>query len=253
MEYDVPLPDLRKDSIYVSIFIFVCYFCRMIKRTQLTETTDSPLYQGRRKKLVKELQEKNICNNNVLDAISAVPRHIFVEPGLTHLAYYDQPLPIATGQTISQPSTVALQSHLLGNIRGKKVLEIGTGCGYQTAVLAQMGAKVSSIERQKELCKIANANIKKIGYENVTLYWGDGYKGIPANAPFDAILVTCGAETVPETLLMQLAVGGNMVIPVGENNKEQEMLVITRRSENEFDRTKAGKCSFVPMLEGVVK
>ncbi len=225
----------------------------MIERTPQIEMTDTPQYQGRRKKLVKELREKEIYNEKVLDAISIVPRHIFVEPGLTHLAYYDQPLPIATGQTISQPSTVALQSHLLGDIKGKKVLEIGTGCGYQTAVLAQMGAKISSIERQKELCKIANANIKKIGYTNVTLYWGDGYKGIPANAPFDAILVTCGAEEIPQALLMQLAVGGNMVIPVGENNKEQQMLVITRKSENEFSRTVAGKCSFVPMLEGVVK
>ncbi len=225
----------------------------MIERTPQIEMTDTPQYQGRRKKLVKELREKEIYNETVLDAISVVPRHIFVEPGLTHLAYYDQPLPIATGQTISQPSTVALQSHLLGDIKGKKVLEIGTGCGYQTAVLAQMGAKISSIERQKELCKIANANIKKIGYTNVTLYWGDGYKGIPANAPFDAILVTCGAEEVPQALLMQLAVGGNMVIPVGKNNKEQQMLVITRKSENEFNRAIAGKCSFVPMLEGVVK
>lgn len=242
-----------KDSIYVSIFIFVCYFCRMIEINPQRESIDTALYQGRRKKLVKELMAQYCYNENVINAISIVPRHIFVEPGLTHLAYLDKPLPIASGQTISQPSTVALQSHLLGDVKGKKVLEIGTGCGYQTAVLAQMGAVVSSIERQKELCRIANSNLKKLGYRNITLYWGDGYKGLEANAPFDAILVTCGAEKIPEPLLLQLSIGGNMVIPVGENNKEQQMLVITRTGEREFNRTYAGKCSFVPMLEGVVK
>ena len=187
----------------------------MIERTPQTESADTAQYQGRRKKLVKELQEQYNYNENVMNSISIVPRHIFVEAGLRHLAYFDKPLPIASGQTISQPSTVALQSHLLGEISGKKVLEIGTGCGYQTAVLAQMGATVSSIERLKELCRTANANLKKAGARNITLYWGDGYKGIPANAPFDAILVTCGAERIPEALLQQLAVGGKMVIPVG--------------------------------------
>lgn len=225
----------------------------MIERTPQTESADTAQYQGRRKKLVKELQEQYNYNENVMNSISIVPRHIFVEAGLRHLAYFDKPLPIASGQTISQPSTVALQSHLLGEISGKKVLEIGTGCGYQTAVLAQMGATVSSIERHKELCRTANANLKKAGVRNITLYWGDGYKGIPANAPFDAILVTCGAERVPEALLQQLAVGGKMVIPVGENNKEQQMLVITRETETEYRWEQMGKCSFVPMLEGVVK
>lgn len=225
----------------------------MIERTPQTESADTAQYQGRRKKLVKELQEQYNYNENVMNSISIVPRHIFVEAGLRHLAYFDKPLPIASGQTISQPSTVALQSHLLGEISGKKVLEIGTGCGYQTAVLAQMGATVSSIERLKELCRTANANLKKAGARNITLYWGDGYKGIPANAPFDAILVTCGAERIPEALLQQLAVGGKMVIPVGENNKEQQMLVITRETETEYRREQMGKCSFVPMLEGVVK
>ena len=225
----------------------------MIERTPQTESADTAQYQGRRKKLVKELQEQYNYNENVMNSISIVPRHIFVEAGLRHLAYFDKPLPIASGQTISQPSTVALQSHLLGEISGKKVLEIGTGCGYQTAVLAQMGATVSSIERHKELCRTANANLKKAGVRNITLYWGDGYKGIPANAPFDAILVTCGAEKVPEALLQQLSVGGKMVIPVGKNNKEQQMLVITRETETEYRQEQMGKCSFVPMLEGVVK
>ena len=225
----------------------------MIERTPQTESADTAQYQGRRKKLVKELQQQYSYSENVMKSISIVPRHIFVEAGLRHLAYFDKPLPIASGQTISQPSTVALQSHLLGEVSGKKILEIGTGCGYQTAVLAQMGANVSSIERHKELCKTANSNLKKLGYTNITLYWGDGYKGIPANAPFDGILVTCGAEKVPEALLQQLAVGGKMVIPVGENNKEQQMLVITRETQTQYSSQQLGKCSFVPMLEGVVK
>lgn len=214
--------------------------------------TDSELHIGQRKKMVKELEKRNIYNSRVLDSIMSVPRHIFIAQGLRHLAYQDRPLPIASGQTISQPSTVALQSHLLGNITGKKVLEIGTGCGYQTAVLARMGAIVYSIERHKDLCRIANGNLKKLGYSNITLCWGDGYKGIPKISPFYAILVTCGAESVPQSLLMQLEIGGKMVIPVGELHKEQEMFVITRKSETEFERLTMGKCSFVPMLEGVV-
>ncbi len=214
--------------------------------------TDSELHIGQRKKMVKELEKRNIYNSRVLDSIMSVPRHIFIAQGLRHLAYQDRPLPIASGQTISQPSTVALQSHLLGNITGKKVLEIGTGCGYQTAVLARMGAIVYSIERHKDLCRIANGNLKKLGYSNITLCWGDGYKGIPKVSPFYAILVTCGAESVPQSLLMQLEIGGKMVIPVGELHKEQEMFVITRKSETEFERLTMGKCSFVPMLEGVV-
>lgn len=213
---------------------------------------DSELHIGQRKKMVKELEKRNIYNSRVLDSIMSVPRHIFVAQGLRHLAYQDRPLPIASGQTISQPSTVALQSHLLGDITGKKVLEIGTGCGYQTAVLAQMGAIVYSIERHKDLCRIANGNLKKLGYSNITLCWGDGYKGISKVSPFHAILVTCGAESVPQSLLMQLEVGGKMVIPVGDLHKEQEMFVITRKSETEFERLAIGKCSFVPMLEGVV-
>lgn len=213
---------------------------------------DSELHMGQRKKMVKELESRNIYSNSVLSSIMSIPRHIFVAQGLRHLAYQDRPLPIASGQTISQPSTVALQSHLLGNIKGKKVLEIGTGCGYQTAVLAQMGAIVYSIERHRDLCRIANGNLKKLGYNNITLCWGDGYKGIPKVSPFYAILVTCGAESVPQNLLMQLEIGGKMVIPVGNSDKEQQMFVITRKGDNEFERLAIGKCSFVPMLEGVV-
>ncbi len=229
------------------------YFCKMIDNfpQQQAGSLDTEQQKGLRSRMIKELKERNLYNNNVLDAIASVPRHIFVPQGLRHMAYEDKPLPIGDRQTISQPSTVALQSHLLGDVAGHKVLEIGTGCGYQTAILAQMGATVYSIERQKDLCRIANKNLKLLEYSNITLCWGDGYKGLEQAAPFKAILVTCGAESIPKPLLLQLEIGGTMVIPVGEANKEQQMYVITRQSETVFNRTPIGKCSFVPMLEGV--
>ena len=225
----------------------------MIEINPQRESIDTAQYQGRRKKLVKELMAQYCYNENVINAISIVPRHIFVEPGLTHLAYLDKPLPIASGQTISQPSTVALQSHLLGDVKGKKVLEIGTGCGYQTAVLLQMGAEVYTLERQKELCTIANSNLKKTGYGKAHLFFGDGYNGLPQYAPFDAIIVTCCAKTLPNGLMEQLSIGGKMAIPVESAGEEQVMFSITRLSESEFKQEERGKCSFVPMLEGVVK
>ncbi len=230
---------------------------------------DTEYHKGMRTKMVKELREGNnqslkasdsnhasrstAYSTGVLDAVSTIPRHIFVAQGIRHMAYQDKPLPIAGKQTISQPSTVACQSSLLGCIKGEKVLEIGTGCGYQTAVLAQLGAKVYTIERIKELCRIAKGNLKRLGYNNVTLCWGDGYKGLQQAAPFKAIIVTCAAETIPEALLLQLEIGGRMVIPIGEKNKPQQMFVITRQSESNFHRTIMGECSFVPMLEGVVE
>ncbi len=225
----------------------------MVKNNQqLSSELDSPLNRGRRRKMVESLKvEFPSCNIRVVEAISEVPRHIFVDAGLDHLAYQDKPLPIAAGQTLSQPSTVAVQSHWIGDIRGKKVLEIGTGCGYQTSILAQMGAEVHSIERQKELCRVANHNLKRLGYGNVSLYWGDGHKGLPQIAPFEAIIVTCCARAIPQELLRQLAVGGRMVIPVELGGGEQQMVLVTKNSENSFEENVIGRCSFVPMLEGV--
>lgn len=212
---------------------------------------DSLQHRGRRGRLVKELSGKYPYSEEVLKAIGTVPRHIFVDAGLDHMAYQDLPLPIAARQTISQPSTVALQTHLLGIKKWDKVLEVGTGCGYQTAVLAMMGARVYSIERQKELYLAAQKNLARMECLAPLLFLGDGYAGLPGFAPFRGIVVTCGAPEIPRQLLLQLEIGGKMVVPVG--NGKQEMFVITRKSEWKFDSVSHGECSFVPMLEGVNK
>ena len=214
---------------------------------------DTALHQGRRRKMVKGLAARDTYNERVISAISVVPRHAFVSAGLDSMAYEEKPLAIACGQTISQPSTVALQSHLLGDIRGKKVLEIGTGCGYQAAVLLQMGADVYTIERHKELCRVANGNLKRCGYGNAHLFLGDGHKGLPQFAPFDSIIVTCCANGIPQALTSQLAVGGRMALPVERGKGVQMMVLVTRISESEYRQEDIGLCSFVPMLEGVVK
>lgn len=214
---------------------------------------DSLLQKGKRANLVKELTGKFVFGNEVLDAIKTVPRHLFVAAGLEHLAYEDRPLPIAAGQTISQPSTVAMQTSLLGLKRWDKVLEVGTGCGYQTAILAEMGLRVYSMERQKELYMAAQKNLARTGYDKPLLFLGDGYAGLPQFAPFKGILVTCGVPRVPEALLMQLEVGGRMVIPLGDQQQGQELSVITRKSEFEFDKSNHGRYNFVPMLDGVCR
>lgn len=213
---------------------------------------DTLLQQGKRAGLVKELTGKPGCDKEVLDAMKAVPRHLFVAPGLEHLAYEDKPLPIAAGQTISQPSTVAVQTSLLGLKRWDKVLEVGTGCGYQTAILAEMGLRVYSMERQKELYIAAQKHLARTGYDKPLLFLGDGYAGLPQFAPFKGILVTCGVPRLPERLLMQLEIGGRMVIPLG-GPQGQELAVITRKSELEFDKTTHGSYNFVPMLAGVCR
>ncbi len=211
---------------------------------------NADLYIGQRRMMVQDLQQKFQYNEEVLRAMGIVPRHLFLEKGMEHLAYDDKPLPIAAGQTISQPSTVAMQSHLSGIKKWDKVLEIGTGCGYQTAVLAQMGARVYSIERQRELYMGAQKNLARLGYDKPLLFFADGYKGLPQFAPFKAIIVACCAPEIPKELLLQLEIGGKMVIPVEDKDGGQSMAVIERISENEFNKTTHGKCSFVPMLEG---
>lgn len=214
---------------------------------------DSLLHKGKRRKLVKEISTRFAYDKEVLRAIENVPRHLFVEIGLDYLAYEDKPLPIASGQTISQPSTVAMQTHLARLQPGDRVLEIGTGCGYQTAVLVEMGMKVYSIERQKALYLAAQRNLARLEYYSPLLVLGDGYAGLPRFAPFKAIVITCGAPEIPRELLLQLEIGGRMVVPVGETEGQQELLVIQRKNEIEFDKTVHGKCSFVPMLGGVCK
>ena len=204
--------------------------------------------QGKRKLLVQELQEKKgITNANVLKAINNVPRHLFFDKVFhDNFAYKDVAFPIAAGQTISQPFTVATQSSLLKIEKGMKVLEVGTGSGYQTAVLLELGAKVYSIERQKELFQSAKVNLSKLNYR-ANLFFGDGYIGKEAFAPFDRIIVTCGAPFVPEELINQLAPNGIMVVPVGEG-VNQTMILIEKSENGEIIKTEHGSFSFVPML-----
>lgn len=213
--------------------------------------TDTLQHKGRRKILLEQISKRFSFEQPLLDAIGKVPRHLFLDAGLDHLAYLDRPLPIGAKQTISQPFTVAMQTHLLGLKRFDKVLEIGTGCGYQTAILAQMGMRVFSIERQKSLFMIAQKNLTALGYHAPLLFYGDGFAGLPKFAPFKGILVTCAAPEVPAKLLEQLAIGGKMVVPLGVES--QKMVVIEKRGENEFVTTEHGEYKFVPMLEGTEK
>ena len=208
---------------------------------------DSFKHKGWRMEMVKKLGEKGISDQRVLTAMSSVPRHLFLETMLDYMAYEDRALPIKCGQTISQPSTVAFQSELLDASPEMKVLEVGTGSGYQTAVLCAMGLKVYTIERQKELYDITKPRLEKLHYRP-KCFLGDGYKGLPEYGPFDRILVTCGAPEVPEELLSQLKVGGVRVVPVG--NEQQEMLRIVKMGEKPSDilQQRYGNCNFVPML-----
>jgi len=208
---------------------------------------DSFRHQGKRQQLIKTLEQKGIANQDVLEAMGRVPRHLFMDSGFEDHAYVDKAFPIGADQTISQPYTVARQTELLEIKKGDKVLEIGTGSGYQTSVLLELGTVVYSVERQKELFKKAQLFLPKLGYRAKRLTFGDGYKGMPGFAPFDGIIVTAGAPFVPEPLLAQLAVGGHLVIPVGQ--KVQIMTVFTRESEKKFVKIEYGEFRFVPLLE----
>ena len=207
---------------------------------------DSFKHKGLRQKLVKNLILKGIKNEAVLEAIRKVPRHWFMDSSFLDHAYQDKAFPIAANQTISQPYTVAYQTELLEVEANHKVLEIGTGSGYQTAVLCLLEAEVYSIERQLELFKKTSLFLPKIGYVAKRLIFGDGYRGFIADAPFDRILVTAGAPFVPKPLLAQLKVGGRLVIPVGD--REQVMSVFIRTSQKSFKKQEFGNFKFVPML-----
>ncbi len=212
---------------------------------------DLPRHKGLRNQLVATIKAKGIKDKNVLEAISRVPRHLFMDSGFIDFAYQDKPFPIAADQTISQPFTVAFQTELLEVKQGDRILEIGTGSGYQTAVLIELGAEVYSIERQRELFTKAKKFLPSVGYVPKKIIFGDGYEGIPADAPFDGIIVTAGAPKVPNALLSQLKIGGKLVIPVGEDS--QKMTVFTRKGEKEFDKKEYGDFKFVPMLKSSVK
>jgi protein-L-isoaspartate(D-aspartate) O-methyltransferase len=212
---------------------------------------DLPKHQGLRNQLVQVLRTKGIKDEQVLDAIAEIPRHLFMDSSFIDFAYKDKAFPIGAGQTISQPYTVAFQTELLQLKPNSKILEIGTGSGYQTAVLVKLKAVVYSIERQKELAVKTKVFLPKLGYVAKKLIYGDGYIGLPDIAPFDGIIVTAGAPFVPKPLLAQLKIGGRLVIPVGD--KEQIMTLFIRKSEKEFEKHEFDRFSFVPFLQDVAE
>lgn len=208
---------------------------------------DTSKHQGLRNQLANVLKKKGITNENVLNAVKKIPRHLFIDSSFADHAYQDKAFPIAAEQTISQPYTVAFQSQTLAVSPGDSVLEIGTGSGYQTAVLLELGAIVYTIERQHELFKKTSLFLPKLGYNPKKFIFGDGYKGLKEKAPFDKIIVTAGAPFVPKPLLAQLKVGGMLLIPVGD--KKQIMTLFHRKSPKEFEKHELGDFSFVPMLQ----
>ena len=210
---------------------------------------DNYLHKGLRKQLVQGLREKGIKDERVLAAIEAIPRHFFLDPAFERKAYEDRAFPITAGQTISQPYTVAYQTQLLDLKKFDKVLEIGTGSAYQACVLAEMGITLFTVERQKELYDYVGKFFFIDKYPNIKRFYGDGFEGMPSYAPFDKILVTCGAPFIPPKLLTQLKPGGIMVIPVGEDGK-QKMLRITKDKDGNVMEEEMGDFAFVPMLQG---
>jgi len=205
-------------------------------------------HKGLRKKLIDTIRSKGIKNEEVLDALGRVPRHLFMDSSFVNFSYTDKAFPISAGQTISQPYTVAFQTELLEVERHLKVLEVGTGSGYQTAVLLELGARVYTIERQRQLFLDAQKTLGPLNYKPIYFY-GDGYEGLPAYAPFDRILVTAAAAEIPQSLLDQLSVGGILVVPEGDRYG-QRMVRVIRDSDDNFQRSEHGHFSFVPLLRG---
>jgi protein-L-isoaspartate(D-aspartate) O-methyltransferase len=225
---------------YLELLLFLAF-------RKLLKLKDTSKHQGLRNQLAIVLASKGITDRKVLNAIREIPRHLFIDSSFEAHAYQDKAFPIAAEQTISQPYTVAFQSQTLEVSAGDKVLEIGTGSGYQTAVLLELKALVYTIERQKELFKRTSLFLPKIGYKPKKFIFGDGYKGLKEEAPFDKIIVTAGAPFVPNPLLAQLKIGGKLLIPVGD--KTQIMTLFIRKSAKEFEKHELGDFAFVPMLE----
>jgi protein-L-isoaspartate(D-aspartate) O-methyltransferase len=212
--------------------------------------TDTFEASGKRKKLVKELRKKGITDEEVLRAINKVPRHDFMDPAFLNHAYVDKAFPITSGQTISQPYTVAVQTSLLQVKKRDKILEIGTGSGYQAAILAEMGARVYTIERYRELYLKAQRTLSSLGYA-AYFFFGDGHEGQPQYGPFDGIVITAAAPEVPEKLLQQLKTGGRLVVPLG-GPYSQVMTLVQRTGEDTFEYSSHGSYVFVPMMRGTV-
>ena len=212
--------------------------------------TDTFEAKGKRKKLIAELRQKGITDEEVLKAIDTVPRHLFMDPAFLIHAYVDKAFPITSGQTISQPYTVAVQSSLLKVKKRDKILEIGTGSGYQAAILAEMGAKVYTVERFRELFVKAQRILTSLGY-SADFFYGDGYDGKPQYGPFDGIIITAATPDVPELLLHQLKTGGRLVVPLGDSIS-QVMTVVQRIGPDNFEYSEHGNFVFVPMLKGTV-
>ena len=213
---------------------------------------DSYRHKGMRQQLVQVLKNKGITDENVLNAIGTVPRHVFLDSSFLEFAYQDKAFPIGSGQTISQPLTVAMQSQLLNVAKGTKVLEIGTGSGYQACVLAAMGAKVFTIERQRNLYFKTKQLLAEFPYR-INTFLGDGYKGLPTYGPFDRVLITAAAPEIPQDLVNQLKTGGIMVIPLDDETdaSKQRMLRLTKQPDGTMQREEFGDCRFVPMLKEI--
>ncbi len=220
--------------------------------TKLVQMIDSFRHKGLRKQLVETIKGKGVTNKQVLQAINKIPRHFFLDSSFLEPAYEDKPFPIEAGQTISQPYTVAFQSMLLQVKKGDRILEIGTGSGYQACILAELGAKVFTIERHKVLFEKTSKLLPSLGFHSVKTFFGDGYKGLPSYAPFDKVLITAAAPSIPEMLVQQLKIGGLMVIPLGPDSV-QTMTVIRKISENDIEKTPHGAFRFVPMLKDKAK
>jgi len=214
---------------------------------------DTHHHRGMRRRLIETLHKKYPFPKIILQAMSRIPRHFFLDPAFQEWAYKDVAFPIDADQTISQPFTVAMQTHLLDISPGEKVLEIGTGSGYQACVLHELGCKVYSIERQENLFHKTRKLLKKLGYQKIRLYLGDGWQGKSTYAPFDKIIVTAGAAEIPEQLIAQLKTGGLMVVPVGSQAAGQKMLRLIKNENNEPTIKEHGDFRFVPMLKGISK
>lgn len=204
--------------------------------------------QGMRNQMVQIIEKEGITDRGVLDAMLEVPRHKFIDTAFLEFAYENRAFSIGSGQTISTPFTVAYQTQLLEPKHFEKILEIGTGSGYQASVLSAMGAKVYTIERQKQLFQRTKKILTELRIPRIKLFFGDGFKGVPAYAPYDKIIVTCGAPNIPDSLRQQLKIGGRIVIPLGEDG--QRMILIIKKGENSYEEYEMGAFSFVPMLKG---